>query len=250
MPFAVDAARGDIVGGVARGHEHAVADADPGGPQAARAPLDARLSLCVGVFDVVGDRATSGRRPRRPRPARATGSFSSRRAPAYGTGPRAPWHSPLGTFWPMAARTRGSIDSRTRPTATASRCSSCTVSREARSTGPMSSSRWRATGASSPSTIAVTARARTPAMRPTYTFDQLVADMTRLVDRLGLERFDLLGHSMGGVVAMRYTLRHPGARAFARSSWTPPRARSRAPPICCAAASSSCARRACARSTT
>jgi pimeloyl-ACP methyl ester carboxylesterase len=44
---------------------------------------------------------------------------------------------------------------------------------------------------------------------PTYNFDQLVADMTRLVDRLGLERFDLLGHSMGGVVAMRYTLRHP-----------------------------------------
>ncbi len=43
----------------------------------------------------------------------------------------------------------------------------------------------------------------------TYTFDQLVADMTRLVDGLGLERFDLLGHSMGGVVAMRYTLRHP-----------------------------------------
>jgi pimeloyl-ACP methyl ester carboxylesterase len=33
--------------------------------------------------------------------------------------------------------------------------------------------------------------------------------MARLVDRLGLERFDLLGHSMGGVVAMRYTLRHP-----------------------------------------
>jgi pimeloyl-ACP methyl ester carboxylesterase len=42
----------------------------------------------------------------------------------------------------------------------------------------------------------------------TYNFDQLVADMTRLVDELDLERFDLLGHSMGGVVAMRYTLRH------------------------------------------
>ena len=44
---------------------------------------------------------------------------------------------------------------------------------------------------------------------PTYTFDQLVADMSSLVDRLGLDRFDLLGHSMGGVVAMRYALRHP-----------------------------------------
>jgi pimeloyl-ACP methyl ester carboxylesterase len=43
----------------------------------------------------------------------------------------------------------------------------------------------------------------------TYTFDQLVADTSRLVDRLGLERFDLLGHSMGGIVAMRYALRRP-----------------------------------------
>ncbi len=43
----------------------------------------------------------------------------------------------------------------------------------------------------------------------TYTFDQLVADLTAAVDRLGLERFDLLGHSMGGIVAMRYALDHP-----------------------------------------
>lgn len=43
----------------------------------------------------------------------------------------------------------------------------------------------------------------------TYTFDQLVTDMSGLVDGLGLDRFDLLGHSMGGVVAMRYVLKHP-----------------------------------------
>jgi pimeloyl-ACP methyl ester carboxylesterase len=43
----------------------------------------------------------------------------------------------------------------------------------------------------------------------TYTFDQLVADMEALVDELDLERFDLLGHSMGGIVAMRYVLAHP-----------------------------------------
>jgi len=43
----------------------------------------------------------------------------------------------------------------------------------------------------------------------TYTFDQLVADMTVLLDDLELDRFDLLGHSMGGVVAMRYALAHP-----------------------------------------
>ena len=43
----------------------------------------------------------------------------------------------------------------------------------------------------------------------TYSFDQLVADMSGLVDRLELDQFDLLGHSMGGIVAMRYTLLHP-----------------------------------------
>jgi pimeloyl-ACP methyl ester carboxylesterase len=43
----------------------------------------------------------------------------------------------------------------------------------------------------------------------TYSFDQLVADMSGLVDRLELDRFDLLGHSMGGIVAMRYALEHP-----------------------------------------
>ncbi len=43
-----------------------------------------------------------------------------------------------------------------------------------------------------------------------YTFDQLVADMAALVDSLALTRFDLLGHSMGGVVALRYALAHQG----------------------------------------
>ena len=43
----------------------------------------------------------------------------------------------------------------------------------------------------------------------TYTFDQLLADGEALFDELGLERIDLLGHSMGGIVAMRYVLAHP-----------------------------------------
>jgi pimeloyl-ACP methyl ester carboxylesterase len=43
----------------------------------------------------------------------------------------------------------------------------------------------------------------------TYTFDQLVADFGAIVDRLDLEPFDLLGHSMGGIVAMRYALAQP-----------------------------------------
>jgi pimeloyl-ACP methyl ester carboxylesterase len=44
----------------------------------------------------------------------------------------------------------------------------------------------------------------------TYRFDQLVADLRVVVEHLGLAPFDLLGHSMGGVVAMRYALGHPG----------------------------------------
>jgi pimeloyl-ACP methyl ester carboxylesterase len=38
----------------------------------------------------------------------------------------------------------------------------------------------------------------------TYTFDQLLHDFTRLVDALALDHFDLLGHSMGGIISMRY----------------------------------------------
>lgn len=48
-----------------------------------------------------------------------------------------------------------------------------------------------------------------PGDAATYSFDQLVVDMTGLLDRLELEQFDLLGHSMGGIVAMRYALLHP-----------------------------------------
>jgi pimeloyl-ACP methyl ester carboxylesterase len=43
----------------------------------------------------------------------------------------------------------------------------------------------------------------------TYTFDQLADDMAGVVEALGVESFHLLGHSMGGIVAQRYTLAHP-----------------------------------------
>ena len=42
-----------------------------------------------------------------------------------------------------------------------------------------------------------------------YTFDHLVADFIALVEALELPPFHLLGHSMGGIVAMRYALDHP-----------------------------------------
>jgi pimeloyl-ACP methyl ester carboxylesterase len=42
-----------------------------------------------------------------------------------------------------------------------------------------------------------------------YTFDLLVADAVAALDALGLDRFHLLGHSMGGVVAQRVALEHP-----------------------------------------
>jgi len=43
----------------------------------------------------------------------------------------------------------------------------------------------------------------------TYVLDQLVADTVAAVDLLGLDRFHLLGHSMGGLVAQRVVLEHP-----------------------------------------
>ncbi len=43
----------------------------------------------------------------------------------------------------------------------------------------------------------------------TYSFAQLGADLLGFVDALGLDRFDLLGHSMGGMVAQRFTLANP-----------------------------------------
>ncbi len=42
-----------------------------------------------------------------------------------------------------------------------------------------------------------------------YTFDALVSDLHGVVEGLGLDQIDLLGHSMGGVTAMRYVLEHP-----------------------------------------
>lgn len=42
-----------------------------------------------------------------------------------------------------------------------------------------------------------------------YAFDQLVTDLAGFLDARGIERCDLLGHSMGGMVALRFALEHP-----------------------------------------
>jgi pimeloyl-ACP methyl ester carboxylesterase len=42
-----------------------------------------------------------------------------------------------------------------------------------------------------------------------YSLDILVADFAGFVETLGLERIDLLGHSMGGMLALRYALSSP-----------------------------------------
>lgn len=42
-----------------------------------------------------------------------------------------------------------------------------------------------------------------------YYTDAYVADLEAVVDALGLHRFDLLGHSMGGINALVYAARHP-----------------------------------------
>ncbi|MFZ4515682.1 MAG: alpha/beta fold hydrolase [Acidimicrobiia bacterium] len=44
-----------------------------------------------------------------------------------------------------------------------------------------------------------------------YSLDVLAADVVAAADALGLDRFDLLGHSMGGMLARRIVLQH-GAR--------------------------------------
>jgi pimeloyl-ACP methyl ester carboxylesterase len=42
-----------------------------------------------------------------------------------------------------------------------------------------------------------------------FTLPGLVQDLVALTDALAIERFDLLGHSFGGMVALRFALAHP-----------------------------------------
>ncbi|HIL99523.1 MAG TPA: alpha/beta hydrolase [Myxococcales bacterium] len=42
-----------------------------------------------------------------------------------------------------------------------------------------------------------------------YDFDTMVGDLRELLDQLGIRQMDLLGHSFGGMFALRFTLAHP-----------------------------------------
>ncbi|MCB1647673.1 MAG: alpha/beta hydrolase, partial [Pseudomonadales bacterium] len=46
--------------------------------------------------------------------------------------------------------------------------------------------------------------------RSDYTLETLVDDLHSFIQTLGLSDVHLLGHSLGGMVAMRYALTHPG----------------------------------------
>jgi pimeloyl-ACP methyl ester carboxylesterase len=48
-----------------------------------------------------------------------------------------------------------------------------------------------------------------PAERSAYSFARLVADTVQVAEAAGLDRFRLLGHSMGGMVARKVVLQHP-----------------------------------------
>jgi 2-succinyl-6-hydroxy-2,4-cyclohexadiene-1-carboxylate synthase len=48
-----------------------------------------------------------------------------------------------------------------------------------------------------------------PGTPEAYSLERLVLDLTRFLDAMGIARCDLLGHSMGGMVALRFTLAHP-----------------------------------------
>ncbi len=49
-----------------------------------------------------------------------------------------------------------------------------------------------------------------PPGRPGYTGDDLVADAVAVLDRLGIERAHVVGMSMGGAIAQRIAVDHPG----------------------------------------
>ncbi len=53
-------------------------------------------------------------------------------------------------------------------------------------------------------------RSDAPRERESYTIEQMASDALALTDSLGLERYHLVGHSMGGAIAQEMALSRPG----------------------------------------
>ncbi len=91
----------------------------------------------------------------------------------------------------------------------ATRCCCCTASPARSSTSTISCSGSPTAIACSRRTSAATANRPTSASPDAYSFDILVEDLAGYLDALDVQRCHLLGHSMGGMVAMRFALRYP-----------------------------------------
>ena len=86
---------------------------------------------------------------------------------------------------------------------------SCTGSAARRRTSPTTCQRSRATTPSSSFDHRGHGESDKPDDPLAYSLDRLVADTLAVADAVGLSRFRLLGHSMGGMVARRIVLGHP-----------------------------------------
>jgi proline iminopeptidase len=64
-----------------------------------------------------------------------------------------------------------------------------------------------------------------PAPRETWTFAQMASDVSRLAEAMELNRYAVLGHSFGGMVALQHAVDHPGAAAATIVSNVVPSAR-------------------------
>jgi len=76
------------------------------------------------------------------------------------------------------------------------------------------------------------AQGRSGAAPPeTWTFEQMATDVSRLAEAMEFERYAVLGHSFGGMVALQHAVDHPGAATATIVSNVVPSARYLAPHV-------------------